>query len=235
MIRNFHNQNNQWPRSFGPARGRPLRPQQRELFAALLPKIEIHTPMSGKLDPTACFSFPISRVWMEIGYGAGEHIAFHAEKNPDVGFIGCDFYKPGTASLLTRIRERNLDNIRIFCGDARLLLSCIDKRTIEKVFILFPDPWPKTRHHKRRIISEQFLDQLSSILIDGGGLKIATDHPGYLIWILRHMQQHASFEWKVNRPQDWKSQRQSKPITRYEKKAMAAGRNCAYLNYTLNT
>tara|TARA_B100000686_G_scaffold311188_1_gene354597 strand:+ start:259 stop:792 length:534 start_codon:yes stop_codon:yes gene_type:complete len=172
---------------------------------------------------------------MEIGFGAGEHIAFQAEKNPDVGFIGCDLYKPGTASLLTLIRERNLDNIRLFCDDARILLSCIQRRTIEKVFILFPDPWPKTRHHKRRIISKKVLDELSGILIQGGELKIATDHPSYLIWILRHMQQNASFDWKVKRPQDWKSELQGRPITRYEKKALAAGRNCTYLKYILNT
>lgn len=235
MSRDFRSKYNQWPTSFGSARGRPLRPRQRELFAELLPKIEIQVPESGKLDPTKCFSSPIDRVWVEIGFGAGEHLAFQAEKNPDVGFIGSDLYKTGIASLLTRVRERNLRNIRLFCDDARVLLSSMQSRAIEKVFILFPDPWPKTRHHKRRIISPQLLDQLSGTLIEGGVLKIATDHPSYLSWILKHMRQHPSFEWKVKRPQDWKSELQGRPITRYEKKALAAGRKCTYLNYVLNT
>lgn len=137
----------------------------------------------------------------------------------------------GVVKLLTRVRDRDLDNVRLYRDDARLLVERLAENSLGRAFILFPDPWPKMRHHKRRIVSDEVLGHLSRALRDGAELRIATDDAGYLEWILWHLRRHAAFEWQAATPADWRDRPDDWPVTRYQEKAVAAGRRCAFLTY----
>ena len=212
-----------------------MRPGQRDLVETLLPKIEIDLENDDAFSPTALFANDGRPVWLEIGFGGGEHLAWQAAHNPDIGLIGCEPYINGVVKLLTKVNEDNLQNVRLFRDDARLLVDCLPPNSLHRAFILFPDPWPKLRHHKRRIVSNAVLDRLADALIDGGQLRIATDDPGYLEWILWHMARRAEFDWHARSPSDWRARPDDWPATRYETKAGAAGRKCAFLTYVRKT
>jgi tRNA (guanine-N7-)-methyltransferase len=197
-----------------------------------LPRIELAADtLSAGLDPASLFDAPPRAVWLEIGFGAGEHLAAQAKANPDIGFIGCEPFINGVARLLAQIDAEGLTNIRLFRDDARLLLAALGPRTLGRAFILFPDPWRKTRHHKRRIVAPDTLDHLARALEDEALLRIATDDPGYKGWILRHTLAHADFEWLARRPGDWRARPEDWPGTRYEEKAIAAGRKPVFLAF----
>ncbi len=217
---------------FGRRKGRPLRAGQQALVDGLLPRIEIPTPADdGPVDPAYLFSRPPEQVWLEVGFGAGEHLAAQARANPAVGIIGCEPFLNGVARLLAAIERDGLDNIRIFRDDARLLLAALTPASIARAFVLFPDPWPKKRHHKRRFLSSGNFAQLARVLGDNGELRIATDHPGYQAWILEHALGCAEFEWTAQRAADWRTRPEGWPATRYETKAVAAGRRCAFFRF----
>lgn len=217
---------------YGRRQGRRLRQGQSRLVAEYLPRIEIaELPATGFLNPRALFASDVDDIWLEIGFGAGEHMLAQAAANPGVGFIGCEPYFNGVAQLIVGIHDRGVKNIRIYCDDARLLLARLPDGGVARAFILFPDPWPKTRHHKRRIISEPVLDELFRILKPGAELRIATDDPGYLGWILQRMIGHRGFDWLARRPLDWREKPDDWPDSRYEAKARRAGRSCAYLRF----
>lgn len=172
----------------------------------------------------------MSEVWLEIGFGGGEHLAWQAAHNPDIGLIGCEPYMNGVAKLLGLVDAQDLaDNVRIFRDDARLLVDSLPDLSLGRAFILFPDPWPKARHHKRRMVSDEVVGKLADALVDGAELRIGTDDPGYLEWILWHMRRRPEFEWTARRPADWRERPADWPETRYERKAIAAGRQCAYM------
>ena len=211
-------------RVYGRRRGRPLRQGRRLLAETLLPRVAIALPAEGPLNPKTLFAAPPPEVvWLEIGFGAGEHLAQQAEQHPGVGFIGCEVFENGIARLLGDIAHRELGNIRIFADDARLLLDCLAPASIARVFILFPDPWPKERHHKRRLVARATLDRLAWVMQPGAELRLATDDPGYLVWMLEHVTAHPQFEWLARSPADWRSRPPDWPATRYEEKARAAG------------
>jgi len=168
-------------------------------------------------------------MWLEIGFGGGEHLALQAQCRPEVGFVGCEVFENGVVKLLAQIVHHSIDNIRIFANDARLLIASLPRGSIDRVFILFPDPWPKHRHHKRRIITRQTLDRLAEIMNDNGELRIATDDSDYLCWILERVTVHPDFEWPARRPRDWRERPYDWPPTRYEEKAQLAGRSPAFL------
>jgi tRNA (guanine-N7-)-methyltransferase len=210
-------------RLYGRKRGRPLRAGQQRLTQELLPQLRIDLPLSGEVDPAPLFSAPPRSIWLEIGYGAGEHLAAQAEANPQVGFIGCEVFENGIAKMLAEIVRRRLSNIRLFTADARLLIAALPGSSIGRVFILFPDPWPKARHHKRRIVATETLDQLARIMVDDAELRLATDDRGYFAWMLERVTRHPSFEWLARRPADWRLRPADWPATRYEEKARAAG------------
>jgi tRNA (guanine-N7-)-methyltransferase len=170
-------------------------------------------------------------VWLEIGFGAGEHLAQQAEEHPAVGVIGCEVFENGIARLLGDIARRDLGNIRIFADDARLLLDCLAPASIARVFILFPDPWPKERHHKRRLVAPATLDRLAIVMQPGAELRLATDDRGYLVWMLEHVTAHPAFEWLARTPADWRQRPPDWPPTRYEEKARAAGRTPVFLRF----
>ena len=208
-----------------------MREGRRLLAESLLPRLAITLPKKGPLDPKTLFPAPPASVWLEIGFGAGEHLAAQAEQHPRVGFIGCEVFENGVARLLGEIARRELDNIRIFADDARLLLDCLKPASIGRVFILFPDPWPKQRHHKRRLVAPATLDRLAGVMQLGAELRLATDDRGYLAWMLEHAAAHPDFVWTARRPADWRERTPDWPATRYEEKARAAGRSPAFLRF----
>jgi tRNA (guanine-N7-)-methyltransferase len=214
---------------YGRRRGRKLRPGQRALTDGLLPHLAFGLPPSGAFDPATAFADPTRPIWLEVGFGAGEHLAALAERHPDTGFIGCEVFENGIAKLLGEVERRGLSNLRLFIDDARLLIAALPEAAVERVFILFPDPWPKQRHHKRRIVSRETLNGLARIMRDGAELRLATDDPDYLSWMLERVTGHPAFEWLARRPVDWRERPPDWPPTRYEEKARAAGRAPAFL------
>jgi len=214
---------------YGRRRGRPLRRGRQGLVNGLLPFLAIDLSASGELDPRSVFADPPRSVWLEIGFGGGEHIAAQAERHRDIGFIGCEVFESGIAKLLGEVERRHLVNIRLFNDDARLLIGALPAASIDRVFILFPDPWPKQRHHKRRIVSRDTLDGLARIMSDGAELRLATDDPDYFSWMLEYVTGHPAFAWLVRRPRDWRERPPGWPPTRYEEKARAAGHSPAFL------
>jgi len=197
----------------------------------LLPRLAVRIPASGCLDPGILFGAARRSICLEIGFGSGEHLAQQAERHPTAGFIGCEVFENGIVKLLAQIEQRRLDNIRIFADDGRLLIAALPPASIDRVFILFPDPWPKRRHHKRRLLSREMLDALAAMMTDNAELRVATDDADYLCWILERLTDHPAFEWLVRRPGDWRERPADWPPTRYEEKALTAGRSPAFLRF----
>jgi tRNA (guanine-N7-)-methyltransferase len=218
-------------RIYGRRRGRPLRPGQQVLQQTLLPRLAVALPDGRRLDPATLFPQMPAAVWLEIGFGGGEHLAAQAAANPDIGLIGCDVYENGIARLVGEVARRDLGNIRIFPDDARALLDCLMPASLARVFILFPDPWPKERHKKRRLVAPPTLDRLALLMQPGAELRLATDDRDYLVAMLEALTAHRDFEWLARRPADWRERPPDWPPTRYEQKALAAGRTPAFLRF----
>jgi tRNA (guanine-N7-)-methyltransferase len=214
---------------YGRRRGRALRPGQQALIRELLPRLVLTLPPSGALDLRKVFGEPRRPIWLEIGFGGGEHLVLQAEHHPEAGLIGCEVFENGIARLLAAAERRGLGNVRLFIDDARLLLAALPSAAVDRVFILFPDPWPKARHRKRRLVSRETLDRLAEIMTDGAELRLATDDRGYLCAMLEAVTGHSDFEWLARRPADWRERPADWPPTRYEEKARAAGRAPVFL------
>jgi len=213
-------------------RGHKLRPRRQALMRELLPEIELHLESNTDLiDPRAHFSAGTAEVWLEIGFGGGEHLAWQAAQHPDIGFIGCEPYVNGVAALLSRIAADNLSNVRIFPHDARLLLARLAAGRIARLAMLFPDPWPKKRHHKRRLVCPEVIARSADILAAGGEFRFATDHGEMARWTLLHMYREPRFCWMAERARDWRERPEDWPETRYEQKAREAGRAPIFLRY----
>ncbi len=213
--------------SYGRRRGRPLRSSRAALIAEMLPQLALAPSTAPAVNPADLFPSAPEEVWLEIGFGGGEHLAAQAEAHRNVGFIGAEPYVNGIAGLLARIREAGLTNVRLWPDDIRLLLPAFAAGSCRRAFILFPDPWPKARHHKRRLVAASLLDELARVLAPGAELRIATDDPDYQDWIREKMTAHPAFEQVAEsreRPADW-------PATRYEAKALQAGRRPVYWRY----
>ena len=209
-----------------------MRQARQHLVDTLLPTIEITIPAGEpSLDLEQLFVENMREVWLEIGFGSGEHLAQQAIENPSVGIIGCEPYINGVARLLADIDKHDLTNVKIFRDDARILLRALPGASIARTFILFPDPWPKMRHHKRRIIGPSTIPSLCRLMPTGTELRIATDDPSYKEWILQHMLACEEFEWRARHPVDWRERPVDWPETRYEMKANAAGRQCSYFMF----
>jgi tRNA (guanine-N7-)-methyltransferase len=218
---------------YGRRRGKPLRLGRRDVLERLLPALRLDPGAyaNGNLDPRSLFPAPVRAVWLEVGFGAGEHLAAQARANPDVGIIGCEPFINGVARLLTEVDAHGLDNVRIVMDDAGLLLDALAPGSIERGFLLFPDPWPKRRHNKRRFVSPENIDAMARCLAPGSLWRIATDHVDYCRWILAHMAASEHFQWLARRPGDWRHRPDDWPPTRYEEKGIAAGRPPAFLSF----
>jgi len=207
--------------SYGRRRGRRLRTNKQGLMETLLPTLEVEQEFLTR-DP----------LWLEIGFGGGEHLAHQAGLNSGVGIIGCEPYINGIAGLLKHIDDHGITNVRIWQQDARLLIERLPEASVERVFILYPDPWPKMRHHKRRLVSMELLDSLARIMKPGAELRLATDDVDYCTWMLERLLAHDAFTWQARTCDDWLNPPQDWISTRYEQKALAAGRVPTYLNFT---
>lgn len=205
--------------SYGRRRGRRLRTNKRTLFDTLLPTL---APDLTK--------FP-TPLWLEIGFGGGEHLAHQAALHPSVHIIGCEPYVNGIAGLLGHIDEQKLSNIRIWQEDARLLIEKLPDASVERIFILYADPWPKIRHHKRRLVSTELLGSLARIMKPGSELRLATDDVDYCTWMLERLTIHPQFTWMAKHCDDWLKPPADWLSTRYEQKALTAGRVPIYLNF----
>jgi tRNA (guanine-N7-)-methyltransferase len=181
------------------------------------------------LDPAALFPFAPRKIRLEIGFGAGEHLAHQAKAEPDVGFIGCEVFVNGVAALLARVKADNLRNVRVLDDDARRLFGRLPGASLDRVVAYFPDPWPKTRHRRRRLIQQASLDEFARVLKKGGELRVATDHMEYARWTLRHCLGHPAFAWAARRARDWRERPEDSPETRYAAKARRKGARCVYL------
>jgi tRNA (guanine-N7-)-methyltransferase len=192
-----------------------------------LPTVSV---MSGPIDLHLMFP-EAQRFALEVGFGGGEHLAEQARRHPDTGFIGCEPFENGVAKLLTQVQASGLRNVRVVPDDARDILVRLPDASLSFVFVLFPDPWPKLRHHKRRFIQTRTLDQIHRLLKPGGELRIATDHTDYGQWALMHLMRDNRFEWAATRAADWRVRPDDWVPTRYEQKALKAGRSCIYLRF----
>jgi tRNA (guanine-N7-)-methyltransferase len=218
-------------RFYGRRKGRPLRKGQQSLIDALLPRIAIDLPASGKLDPRALFPQAPREIWLEIGFGGGEHLAEQARSHAQAGIIGCEVFLNGIATLLSQIEAHDLQNVRVHPEDARDLLDVLPEQSLDRVFLLFPDPWPKRRHAERRFIQTANLDLLARLMKPGAEFRVASDDPTYIGWALSHLTAHPAFRWTARGPQDWRDRPADWPPTRYEAKALREGRQPAYFRF----
>ena len=215
-------------RHFGRRKGWKLRARQSGLIETLLPKILL-APEPGRA-PSEYFDTPMSKVWLEVGFGGGEHLAAQAAAHPDIGIIGAEPFVAGMAKLLGKIDATGIRNIRLYTEDAYDIITALPDSSLGKIFILFPDPWPKTRHHKRRFIQMETLGELARVMKQGAELRFASDDKSYVSWALERFMAHAGFEWTANAAEDWRSRPEDWPKTRSEVKAITAGRACVYLS-----
>ncbi len=218
-------------RFYGRRKGKALNLKRQKALDENLARCRIALPESV-LDPATLFAFPIRGIWFEVGFGTGEHLAEQARANPDIGFIGCEPFVNGVAALLVKIEEYGLKNVRIWPDDARLLLEKIKPASIDRFFLLHPDPWPKTRHHKRRFLQTEILDIISKIMKPGGELRLATDDQPLAGWMLEKTWTHPDFEWQAHDAHDWRQRPSDWPETRYEQKGKNAARPPVYLRFT---
>jgi tRNA (guanine-N7-)-methyltransferase len=199
-------------RSYGRIKSRPIKPRQQGLMDSLLPRIavDLAEPLGGHAGET----------WLEIGFGGGEHMAAQAARNPGVRILGAEPFVNGVASAVRHVEEQGLSNVRIHHGDARDLVSALPSGSISRVFVLFPDPWPKARHHKRRIIQPELLAELARALKPGGRLRFATDWANYADWTLERVLRSGLCDWPAERADDWRAPPADHVTTRYEEKKL---------------
>ena len=211
------------PRAFfGRRSGKRLHAGQDKLFRDVLPELEITLP-NGGLDPATLFPDKAGTV-IEIGYGGGEHLAREALAHPDLGHIGCEVFSGGVAKMVQQVAELGLANVRLYTDDALKLLVKLPDAALEGAYLLYPDPWPKTRHHKRRFVSPTTLGELARVLKPGSYFRFATDIEDYANWTLAHVLREPRFRFVTEHPGDWHTPYPGWQSTRYEDKARAEGR-----------
>ena len=228
------------PRAFfGRRKGHPLRPHQAALYGTLLPKLALDLSQKAPADLRALFpattgQAPVADVRLEIGFGGGEHLIAQAESNPRTGFIGVEPFVNGMAKALAVIEARKLGNIRLWAADALHLIAWLPAGALARVDLLYPDPWPKRRHWKRRFVQDESLAALARILRPGGELRFATDIPDYAVWTLARVLRSGDFDWTAARADDWRKPWPNFLRTRYEAKAVREGRVPAYFIFRKN-
>jgi tRNA (guanine-N7-)-methyltransferase len=214
---------------FGRRRGKTIRPLQAGALAALLPEYRIDL---SKRPPTGLFAAPVVEVRLEIGFGGGEHLLHRARSEPGVGFIGVEPFVNGMARLMQQLGGSPLDNLKVYGDDATRVLDWLPESSIAEIDLLYPDPWPKKRHWKRRFVSPLNLDRFARVLQGGGRFRFASDIESYVNWTLLHCLAHPAFDWPTASADDWHKPYPGWPGTRYEAKAVREGRTPAYLTFT---
>ncbi len=220
---------NPYIRSYGRRWTKGLRPTRASALEEILPRTEIILPEGdAPVDPRRFFEHPVKEVWLEIGFGNGEHLLQQAVNN-DIGLIGCEPFMNGVAAICVGMREKKTQNIRLWPEDARLLMDRLAPQSLDRLFLLHPDPWPKTRHHKRRFIQTETLDEIARLLKPGAEFRMATDHPALAGWMLEKTFHHPAFKWAATCAADWSVQPADWPDTRYKQKGLKQGRPPVYL------
>ncbi|UWQ13768.1 tRNA (guanine(46)-N(7))-methyltransferase TrmB [Aliiroseovarius sp. M344] len=231
---NKHASGAPWRNFYGRLKGKHLRDSQQgyleEDLAALSPgAVDWEAnPDRTQIDLVALFDG--KPVWLETGFGGGEHMVHQAANNPDVGIIGCEPYINGVAMLLGKIRTAGCENVAVHPGDVRDLFDVLPDQSIDKAFLLYPDPWPKKKHHRRRFVTPEYLDPFHRVLKPGAAFRVATDIPDYVRQTLEEVPR-AGFEWLGNRATDWRTPWDDWISTRYEQKALREGRTPHYLTF----
>jgi tRNA (guanine-N7-)-methyltransferase len=215
---------------FGRRKGHALRPRQAALFETLLPKLALDLASPAPADLRTLF-VGADRVRLEIGFGGGEHLAGEAERASGTGFIGSEPFVNGMAKMLALIEERKLANVRLHHGDASELIAWLPQASLDRIDLIYPDPWPKRRHWKRRFVQDESVAALARILRPGGEFRFATDIPDYAAWTLVRVLRSPDFIWTAERADDWRNAWPGFSGTRYEAKAKRAGRAPCYLTF----
>jgi len=214
---------------FGRRKGRPLRSRQSQLMATLLPRLAVDVTSPAPRDLRALFAPAADEVRLEIGFGGGEHLLAEAAANPGVGFIGCEAFVNGMAKALAGFEARHITNVRLHFGDATELLPWLPDGSIARVDLLYPDPWPKRRHWKRRFVQDASIAELARVLRNSGEFRFATDIADYAAWVLVRLLRSPHFIWTAERADDWRKPWPGYAGTRYETKARREGRTPCYL------
>ena len=203
-------------RTYGRTKSRSLKPRQARLMDELLPKI---TVPEQPFDPRG-LARDASEVWLEAGFGAGEHMTGQAAVHPSALFLGAEPFVNGLAACLAHVDAARLDNVRLHAGDVRTLMALLPDRSIDRLYVLFPDPWPKTRHKKRRLIQSDFVAEAARLLKQGAALRFATDWAEYADWTLERFLASPGFRWTAERADDWRRPWPDHLTTRYETKRL---------------
>lgn len=216
---------------FGRRVGKALRPHQQDVKERLLPRLKVDIASPPPDELAALFAGPVAGVRLEIGFGGGEHLLAEADRLPHVGFIGVEPFVNGMAKLLARLDGQPRQNIRLYDDDATQLFDWLPQASLDGIDLLYPDPWPKKRHWKRRFVNPANLDRFARVLKPGGRFCFASDIDTYVDWTLLACRHHPDFEWQARSAADWNEPFEHWPGTRYEAKAIREGRRPAYLTF----
>ena len=216
-------------RLHGRSKGKALRPHQAELVETLLPQLSID--LASPFDARSLFPPTVKGLRLEIGFGGGEHLIDAATREAGAGFIGCEPFVNGVAKLLAAIEQTGVQNVRIHRGDAALVLDWLPEASLSRVYLFYPDPWPKRRQRKRRFVNSETLDLLARAMPRGAELRFATDIDDYAAWTLARIRAHSAFSWRATSALDWTRPWEGWTSTKYERKAMAEGRKPVYLTF----
>lgn len=219
-------------RVYGRRTGRPLNAARQEALDALLPALGIPSELlteKGDLPPAALFNRPTLSVWLEIGFGNGEHLAALMERHPERAYLGAEPFINGMAAFLKYIKDKPHDNVRVLMDDAMMIANSLENQCLDGIYVLNPDPWHKTRHHKRRIIHQKNLDQFARILKPDGQLIMSTDVPDLAEWMVTEATLHPAFEWTAQKADDWRTPPPDWIKTRYEEKGAKGAESMVYL------
>ncbi|WP_157017637.1 tRNA (guanine(46)-N(7))-methyltransferase TrmB [Mesorhizobium xinjiangense] len=216
---------------FGRRRGKALRVRAREIHARRLPELALDLDRPAPPNLKSLFAAAVAEVRLEIGFGGGEHLHHEASRFPETGFIGVEPFINGMAKFLQAYDAAPLPNIRLHDDDATVLLDWLPEGTIDGIDLLYPDPWPKKKHWKRRFVSPVNLHRFARVLKPGGRFRFASDIDTYVNWTLAHCGAHPAFEWQASSADDWRTPYEGWPGTRYEAKAIREGRTPAYLTF----
>ena len=231
---NNHPSGAPWRNFYGRFKGKTLRPNQKEFLEEDLEALSPGpvgwdvNPDREKLDVNALFDG--RPLWLEIGFGGGEHLVHMAKTYPEIGIIGCEPFINGVAMLLGKIREAGVTNLKVHPGDARNLFDVLPDGSVERAFLNYPDPWPKKRHHRRRFVTQEHLQPLAQVMAEGSEFRVATDIPDYVRQTMQEVPK-AGFEWLAEGPSDWREPWRDWISTRYEQKALREGRTPHYMTF----
>ena len=216
---------------FGRRRGKAMRPQQAAALETGFTKYRLDLTTESPGDLRGLFDAEVDAVRLEIGFGGGEHLLHRASESPGIGFIGVEPFVNGMAKMMMAVKERPLANLRVYDDDATRLLDWLPEASLDGIDLLYPDPWPKKKHWKRRFVSPVNLDRFARVLKRGGKFRFASDIDTYVNWTLLHCRAHGGFAWQAAEAGDWHQAYQGWPGTRYEAKAIREQRRPAYLTF----